>query len=221
MEIDEMPHQTPSLADACPKVVAAIERLTQNRHAPVLIALDGGSGAGKSTLAAMLARELTAVVVPLDDFFAANIPDWEWGARSIAERAMDVFDWQRLRAEALEPLCAGQNAEWHTFDFAAGLRPDGTYAMSEQLVERQSAPVIILDGAYAASPVLADLIDLAVLVDVPIAERHKRIAAREEEAFLQRWHAVWDEVEVYYFTDIRPKSSFDLVVSGNSASDHV
>jgi hypothetical protein len=53
------------------------------------------------------------------------------------ERSMqDVFDWQRLRAQALEPLLASQSARWRPFDFAAGLHPDGTYALSEQLAVR-------------------------------------------------------------------------------------
>jgi uridine kinase len=207
-----MSQQIPALAEASQKILIEIERLAKNRSAPILIALDGGSGAGKSTLAAILAQETDAAVVPLDDFFAAHIPDREWEARSLEERARDVFDWRRLRVEALEPLLAGQPARWHPFDFAAGLRPDGTYTSSEQSVERQAAPVIILDGAYSSSPEIADLIDLTVLVDVPVTERHKRIAEREEETFLQRWHAIWDEVEAYYFTYVMPKSSFDLVV---------
>ncbi len=203
-----------NLAHSYQKILAEIERRARHRQAPVLIALDGGSGAGKSTLAAMVEREIDAVVVPLDDFFAAHIPDWEWDARSIAERVRDVFDWQRLRVEVLEPLLAGRSCSWHPFDFAAGLHPDGTYVLSEQVVKRHSAPVIILDGSYSASPQLADLIDLMVLVDVPVLERHKRLAEREDERFLQRWHAVWDDVETYYFTKVRPQSSFDLVVSG-------
>jgi uridine kinase len=202
------------VADASQTIRVAIHRRIQHRRAPLLVALDGGSGAGKSTLAARLEQEIAAVVVPLDDFFAAHIPDWEWDMRSVAERARDVFDWRRVRTGALEPLHAGRPAIWHPFDFAAGLRPDGTYAMSEQAVERHPAPVIILEGAYSASPALADLVNLAVLVDVPSAERHKRLAKREDQGFLQRWHARWDDVETYYFTEVRPRSSFDLVVLG-------
>ena len=213
-ELGDMSHQAPGMADACQRILVEIERLAQKRQSPLLVALDGGSGAAKSTLAAMLQQKIDAVVVPLDDFYAAHIPDWEWDARPIPDRARDVFDWQRLRADALEPLLAGKSARWHPFDFEAGLRPDGTYAMSEQFVERQSAPVIILEGAYSSSPQIADLIDLTVLVDVPVAERHKRIAGREDESFLRRWHELWDEVEEYYFDTVRPKSSFDLVVSG-------
>jgi uridine kinase len=206
--------QAANLADGCQKILVEMRRLARQRRAPVLVALDGGSGAGKSALAALLQREIAAVVVPLDDFFAAHIPDWEWDARSIPDRLRDVFDWQRLRVEALEPLLAGQSANWRPFDFEGGLRPDGTYALSERTVERQPAQVIILEGAYSSSPQIADLIDLTVLVDVPVAERHRRIAEREDASFLQRWHALWDEVETYYLTEVRPSSSFDLVVAG-------
>jgi uridine kinase len=209
-----MAQSTHRLADAAQTILVEIARRTQHRQAPVLIVLDGGSGAGKSTVAAMLRQNIHAVVVPLDDFFAAHIPDWQWEVFSIPERAKHVFDWQRLRNDALEPLLANQSARWYPFDFAAGLRPDGTYALSTHSVERQPAPVIMLDGAYSASPQIADLVDLAVLIDVTVPERHRRLAARENEPFLQRWHAVWDAVETYYFTEVRPKSSFDLVVSG-------
>jgi len=65
---------------------------------------------------------------------------------------------------------------------------------------------------WGEGPALADVVDLAVLVDVPVAERHARLRHREEAAFLGRWHARWDEVEAYYLTEVRPRDSFDLVV---------
>ena len=40
-----------------------------------------------------------------------------------------------------------------------------------------------------------------------------RLAAREDKGFLERWHARWDAVEEYYFTRVRPRSSYDLVVT--------
>jgi uridine kinase len=205
------------LTEACSQIILAINRILLTRHSPILVALDGGSGAGKSTLAFQLEQELDSVIVQLDDFYSANIPDWEWDTRSIPERARDVLEWQRLRSDALEPLLACKPAKWHPFDFAAGLRPDGTYALSQQWVEKQPVSVIILEGAYSSNPEIADLIDLAVLIDVPLLERHQRLDNREgDKRFLQRWHFLWDAVEDYYYTEIRPGSSFDLVVSGSS-----
>jgi para-aminobenzoate synthetase len=181
----------------------------------LLVALDGGSGAGKSSLAAVLVQSLDAAWVPLDDFFAAQIPDAEWDEMSVPQRAQNVFDWARVRRQALEPLLAGQPARWHPFDFAAGQRPDGTYALNAEPENRDPAQVILLDGAYSAGPQLADLVGLSVLIDMPVHVRHARLAAREDPAFLAQWHARWDAVETYYFSIIRPPSTFDLVVTAH------
>ena len=203
------------LVDACSQIEAAIKLISQKYAPPIVVALDGGSGSGKSTLAAMLEKQMHCVIVQLDDFFAANIPDWAWDSKSIAERVQDVFDWQRVRSEALRPLLAGKTARWHPFDFVAGLRSDGTYGISEDWVQKQPAPVIVLEGAYSASPPLADLLHLKILVDVPVYERHLRLDKREEDkSFLQRWHSVWDAVEEYYFSKVMPPSAFDLIVRG-------
>jgi uridine kinase len=204
-------------AEHCSQIMTAISRVLKTHHPPILVALDGGSGAGKSTLASRLEQEVDSVIVQIDDFFAASIPDGEWDTRSIPERASDVFEWQRLRSEALEPLLANKVARWHPFDFAAGLRSDGTYPLSQQWAEKQPASVIILEGAYSSSPKVADLVDLMVLIDVPVPERHARLEQREDDKeFLRRWHTLWDAVEEYYFTEVRPKSAFDLVISGSS-----
>ena len=212
-----MAQKTHGLAEACYQINSAINPILLTRLPPISVALDGGSGAGKSTLASQLEQELDSVVIQLDDFYSANIPDWEWETRSIPQRAKDVLEWQRLRSDALEPLLAKKPAKWHPFDFAAGLRPDGTYALSQQWVEKHPASVIFLEGAYSSSPEIADLINLTVLIDVPILERHQRLDIREgDKGFLQHWHLLWDAVEGYYFSEIRPKSSFDLVVSGSS-----
>ena len=106
--------------------------------------------------------------------------------------------------------------KWHPFDFAGGVRPDGTYAMRSDFVEREPALVIVLEGAYSTGCALADLIDLTVLVDAPREVRHERVQAREEQEFLAAWHTRWDAAEEVYFTKIRPRSSFDLVVTSKA-----
>jgi uridine kinase len=194
------------------KVVAEIQRLISRQEGPIVVALDGGSGAGKSTLASWIADCFDAALIPLDDFFAASIPDAQWDRFTVEQRLAHVFDWRRVRHEVIMPLCAGQPARWRSFDFASGLRPDGTYGMLNEVIERAPAEVIVIEGAYAAGPALADLVDLAILVDVAVEERHARLRAREDPGFLADWHQRWDAVERYYFTQVRPPSAFDLVV---------
>jgi uridine kinase len=194
-------------------VVDAIRHLLTRYSRPVLVAIDGASGSGKSTFALWLTDQFEAALIQSDDFFAAGISNAEWDARTPEERAADAIDWQRVRVEALEPLLAGDPAKWHAFDFASGVRPDGTYAMCSDVVEREPAGVIVLDGAYSTGGALADLIDLTVLVDAPRQVRRDRLLAREEREFLAAWHARWDAAEEAYFTQMRPRSSFDFVVT--------
>jgi uridine kinase len=203
-------------AAACREIVAEIKRLLAGQPGPVVVALDGGSGAGKSTLASCIKNEIETALIPLDDFFSAEIPDSRWDVFTVEERLEHVFDLRRLRVHAVEPLLAGKPARWHAFDFQRGLLPDGTYAMAVEPTERKPAKVILIEGAYSAQPALADLIDLTVLIDVPVGERHARLAAREDRDFLAKWHQRWDPVERYYFDEVRPRSTFDLVLRAGS-----
>ena len=194
------------------EALAKIQMLLTKRPSPLVVALDGGSGAGKSTLALLIESELGAALIPLDDFFSADIPDSQWDVFSVGERLDRVFVWGAVRENAIEPLLAGKPAKWHPFDFQSGLRPDGTYGMKVDPVERMPADVILVEGAYSAHPALDDLVDLAILIDVPVAERHARLEAREDKDFLAKWHERWDEVERYYFNQVKPRDTFDLVV---------
>ena len=191
----------------------------ESRGAPLVVAIDGRSGAGKSTIATQLAAVMPATVIPTDDFFAAELTTADWNARSPSERARDAIDWRRLRRLALEPLCAGRAAVWHPFDFAAGEHDDGSYAFASESVRREPSPLIILDGAYSSRPELADLVDCVILVDAPAATRRERLVLREAPDFLEAWHTRWDAAEDYYFTEVRPRESFNIVV--DSVESHV
>lgn len=199
--------------EALADVLAVLRPRLAGRAAPFLVAVDGRSGAGKSTLAGRLREALApAVIVPSDDFYAAHIPAAAWDAHPPAWRAKEALAWQRLRADALEPLLAGRPARWQPFDFEAP-RPDGTYPLRARPETRAPARLIILEGAYSSRPELADVIGLAVLVEAPGAVRRARLAAREDAAFLAEWHARWDAAEDYYFTHVRPPTAFDVVLS--------
>ena len=182
-----------------------------------MIGLDGRSGVGKTTLAAQVAQEVEAAVVPMDDFFAGFLPHAAWDSMTVEERAERVFEWPRLRSEALLPLLAGRTARWHPFDFGVGASADGTYATQADAVEVRPAPIVLLDGVYSCGPQLADLVSVRVLVELQDAERRARLAGREDPEFLEPWNARWDAVEEFYFSRVRPSRSFDLVVSPRSA----
>ena len=72
--------------------------------------------------------------------------------------------------------------------------------------------MIILDGAYSARPELADLFDLRVLLDAPADLRRAQLLEREGEDYREEWNARWDEAEQWYFGEVMPPESFDLVI---------
>jgi uridine kinase len=196
------------------EVKSLIKKKAASHPPPFVIAIDGGSGAGKSTLAAILAEELDAILLPMDDFYAAHIPDHQWDTFSVEERFQRSFDWYRLREDAIKPLRKGKQAVWYAFDFVSGLRDDGTYGMETEPKTLHPKPIILIDGAFSASPKLGDLVDFTILVNLPVAERHARTAAREDPTFLKRWHHLWDPVEDYYHNKLNPPGNYDLVVTG-------
>jgi len=162
-----------------------IKALQTDKNRPLVVALDGGSGARKSTIASQLKSEINFVLIPLDDFFSANIPDHKWDEFIVEEKLEYVFDWDRVRKDVIEPLLGRQPACWFAFDFQSGLQPDGTYKKETEPKIVQPAPIVLIEGAYSAHPKLADLVDLSILVDVPIKECHARIAKREDPEFLR------------------------------------
>jgi para-aminobenzoate synthetase len=179
---------------------------------PFIVAVDGPSGSGKSTIARRTIERLDAALIQIDDFFAADISTEAWRARSPADRARDCIDWMRLREEVLEPLIAGRAAVWHPFDYPAGPRADGSYPMCAEPRRVEPHPIVVLDGAYSSRVELSDLIDLTVLVQASEQTRRARLAEREDARFLEEWHLLWDDAEAHYFAEVRPPSSFDLVV---------
>ena len=172
----------------------------------MLVALDGRSGTGKSTLAAELAARHQGQAIVSDDFWTGG-DDAHWLSLSPKQRAEEAIDWQRLRKEALEPLLAGRPTSWHPFNWETG------QGLSDRRVSCDPASVIVLDGSYSTSPEMADIVDISVLLTLGEDVRRSRLLAREGAEFMRRWHSVWDSAEDYYFSVIRPDSSFDVVLA--------
>ena len=188
-------------------VLGAVDRLSE-RSGPVVVALDGHSGAGKSTLAAALSLARAATVLSGDDFYSPRLDAYGHRERRAASDAAvmeTVFDWRRLREEALEPLARGEAAQYAPYDWSAR---DGRLARPRVLLP---APLVVLEGVYSARPELSHLVDVAVLVEVDHELRSARRALREQDH--DDWVAFWERGERHYFQHVRPPESFDLRVT--------
>lgn len=189
-----------------PAIEMIMDALPHRR--PVAVALDGHSGAGKSCLATALALRAGGTVLEGDDFYqpalASLAPD-DRNRMSAAEAADIVIDWRRLRSEALEPLARGEAARFRPYDWDAR---DGRLAEPRLL---RAGDVVVVDGVYSARSELADLVDLAVLVETDEATRADRLARRKADD--PDWAAFWERAEQHYFRFVRPPSSFDVRIA--------
>lgn len=195
------------------QILSAARSLIDFEKRPVVIAIDGRSGAGKSTITDAFTKITDCSFVCLDDFYQTTVPKSDLPSKSVTERLELVFDWERVRSHAIQPLCDRRTASWNAFDFSAGLNPSGTYNLNRELTKVDPRDIVLLAGSYSCSPPLADQVDLSVLVDVPEDECRRRTTLRDCPHFLAGWHSIWDDVEDFYFSKVRPSSWFDLLVT--------
>ena len=117
-----------------------------------------------------------------------------------------MFDWRRLRTEALEPLIRSRPAIFRPYDWE---RNDGSLAAVQRV---EPGGLVVLEGVYSARPELSDLIDLAVLVEADPAVALGPTGRHGPDD--PGWTRFWDRGEDYYFRVVRPPEGFDLRVSG-------
>ncbi len=139
----------------------------------------------------------------MDDFYR-DIADAERRALTPTEGVERYFDWERLRAEALVPLRAGCAARFRVYDWASGGGLGETLKLSPE-------SIVVVEGVYSARPELADLVDVTILVESGVVERLRR---RRERHDALEWEVRWDAAETVYFRDVRPRHTFDHIVSG-------
>jgi len=86
-----------------------------------------------------------ASVVAGDDFYRDMPTAVRW-ALSPVQGAELYFDWERLRRSAIEPLRAGEDAEFRPFSWL----PDG--GLADHLRTVTAAPTILIEGSTQLVP---------------------------------------------------------------------
>src|SRR4051812_37459784 len=87
-----------------------VDRVSGLGPGRVIVGISGFGGAGKSTLAGALAHRLpSAAIVPVDHFHTDRVLDRssDWG----------TVDWDRLRAQALEPFRQGCALRFQVYEW--------------------------------------------------------------------------------------------------------
>ncbi len=137
--------------------------------------ISGGSGAGKTTLTRHLLQQLSpdcAAVIAFDAYYR------DQGHLSPAERSLVNYDHpdsldHELFAEHVHQLRAGVAINLPVYDFA-------THTRTGEHRQVQPREVVIVEGILLLSfPGIAQLLDLAVFIDVPEDIRLERRIRRD------------------------------------------
>lgn len=167
------------------QIIAQIDLLLE-RNEPVVVAIDGSCTAGKTTLAGHLAERYDCNLIHMDDFF---LRPQQRTAERLGETGGNV-DYERFRAEVLEPLGQGKAFSYRPYDCSTGSLKEPVEVMPKQLT--------IVEGTYSQHPYFGDAYDLRIYLQVSPELRQQRILQRP--AFLhRRFFEEWIPMEQQYF----------------------
>lgn len=178
-------------------VLGLIDRMQSQK--PYILAIDGRCASGKTTLAAKLSVHLNCAVVHMDDFY---IPLSLRTAERMAQPGGNI-EFERLKNEIILPLKSGSDAVY---------RP---YACHEDRflpsVRLSAAANIIIEGSYSCHPLLADMLDIKVFMDIAPEKQLSRIALRDPN-HVEAFRTVWIPREEFYFTQCAVRERCDIVL---------
>ena len=68
--------------------------------------------------------------------------------------------------------------------------------------------IVLVEGVYSSRPELRPMLDAAIFVEAPRAERLRRVLARDPNSC--DWITPWMSAEDWYLDQIRPQDAADL-----------
>lgn len=133
-----------------------------------------------------------------------GIPIYNLEPKSLAELCINRNKLSGVLASLKEKLPAiFQPFDWEKFD--------GSLAETPVIVEPNT--VVIAEGTYTAHPDIKRIFDICILVTATDTERQKRLIVREGS--IGEWERQWHLAEDWYFDNLAPNESFDIIVDNN------
>ena len=174
------------------------ELLLTNKR--IIISLEGGSASGKSTLALELKDKYECTLFHMDDFYLRP-------SQRTIERLNEIggnIDVERFYEEIVEPILKNENIYYRKFDCS-------TQVLSEP-ISVEPKQLIIIEGAYSMHPLLQNIYDLKVFLDISKDLQIQRINQRNSPNMAKRFFEEWIPLENKYFSTLKIKEKCDLVI---------
>lgn len=183
-----------------PAVLAVRELASDKSKKSILVAIDGKCASGKSTLGYYLKNEFDANLFHMDDFFLQK-------NQRTTERLAEVggnVDYERFKAEVLEPLKNLETVEYRVFDCGRL-----EIAESKQLEPKR---INIIEGSYSHHPYFGEPYDLLIFTEIDSESQLENIRKRNGEQKLKDFVERWIPKEEAYFKKFAVKEKSDVVI---------
>ena len=188
--------------------IAKLARLRCQPDQLLIIAIDGCGGAGKTTFCQALALEIEPwahpQVLKLDDFYHPLTPAQRKKLHQ-QQACKGYFNVTEFKKNILNPLTNGVKVGYKPYDWLGG--------ESNQTLELLPTGVLIIDGVYAFSKPLRDMIQLSIFVDTPEQLRKQRLIARPQ--LDTEWVDHWQATETWHHQQQQTVSATDFVLLGS------
>ena len=178
-----------------------LHEINSHRKDPMMIAIDGRCAAGKTTLADRLKEEFDCSVIHMDHFF---LQPKQRTKQRLAEPGGNV-DYERFVEEVVLPFRKGLPFSYRVFDCG---RND---FVSDVLVKPDI--ITIVEGVYSCHPVLWDIYDFRVFMNIGPEEQIYRIRNRNCEEALKVFCERWIPLEEKYFSTYHIQERCDFCFS--------
>ena len=180
------------------KILDLIKEKQRLLNRPLIIGIDGRCGSGKTTLSNRLKDFLNAEIIRIDHFFLQN-------HQRTKERLNEIggnFDYERFILEVKKPLISKENICYHIFNCSN--------MKLEEKIKVDISKTIIIEGTYSCHPLIEDIYDIKIFVDIDSKEQINRIRNRDGEFFLNRFINEWIPKEEAYFSKFNIENKVDI-----------
>lgn len=182
------------------KLLKLIKEKQNLLNRPLVIGIDGRCGSGKTTLSLKLKEILGCEIIHLDHFFLQT-------HQRTKERLNEVggnFDYERFILEVKNPIKNRKDLSYQVFN---------CYTMSlEERINININKIIVIEGTYSLHPLIEDIYDIKVFVNINKDEQIKRIKKRDGEVLLQRFISEWIPKEEAYFSKFNIVDNADVII---------
>ena len=176
-----------------PSLDEILEPIRSLPGSTVTIGISGYGGSGKTTLARVMADQLSAAVVSIDEF----------GTRRVFTRSDDWhgFDRKRLVRQVLAPLsCGARELSYDSCDDWDSWETVPTHLLVERF--------LILEGVGLFHPDVVPYLDYRIWLDLPLAEATARGIMREQRLGCDPgdvWQHLWEPNEIDFARKFHPE----------------